>query len=311
MQTNKPRSAAAASLLLSLALVVLVATAIAGWGSALFFAIVASATVPGLLLQRMFPGSPLLWIAFVNLVAAYASVFAVFVEEVFVEIRPVGLSAGFALPVVSFLAGCWLQRDAVKAAVTDPGLRGERSLRDALLWLAPVALVGAVVIAVSHAAPAALNGEKVFGVAMLLIAGIVLAVSRDVAVFLVDVGLLFEEFFQRVTHLLVPAFAFLTVYSLIVIVFASVYTIASKLGLQDHFRIANSARALSFPEALHFSITTLSTVGYGDIVPASSMGRSLAAIQVIVGTLLLLFGVSEILEYSRERRRQSGSGGQK
>ncbi len=103
-----------------------------------------------------------------------------------------------------------------------------------------------------------------------------------------------------------PAFAFLTVYSLIVIVFASVYSIASKIGLQDHFRIANAARALGFPEALHFSITTLSTVGYGDIVPASSVGRSLAEIQVIMGTLLLLFGVSEILEYSRERRRQRG-----
>ena len=43
-------------------------------------------------------------------------------------------------------------------------------------------------------------------------------------------------------------------------------------------RIANAARALGFPEALHFSITTLSTVGYGDIVPASSVGRSLAEI---------------------------------
>ena len=71
-------------------------------------------------------------------------------------------------------------------------------------------------------------------------------------------------------------------------------------------RIANAARALGFPEALHFSITTLSTVGYGDIVPASSVGRSLAEMQVIMGTLLLLFGVSEISEYSRERRRQRG-----
>jgi voltage-gated potassium channel len=304
MQDISPRSAAAVSLLLSLTVVVMVATAIAGWASALFFAIVAGATVPAFLLQRMFPGSRLLWIAFVNLIAVYASVFTVFAEEAFVRVGPLALSVGFALPVFSFLAGCRWQRDAVKGAIGDPALKGERSLRGSFLWLAPVGLVGVIVVAVSQAAPNTLRGDTAFIVAMLLIAGIVLSVSRNVAVFLVEIGLLFEEFFHRVTHLLVPACAFLTVYSLIVVVFAAAYTIASKLGLQDHFRISGVVRALSFPEALHFSITTLSTVGYGDIVPASSMGRSLAAIQVIIGTLLLLFGVSEILEYSRERRRR-------
>lgn len=304
----RPRGAAALSRLLSLGLVVLVATAIAGWGSALFFAIVASATVPGYVLLRMFPGSRLLWIAFVNLVAAYASMFALFVEEAFTGVRPGVLSVGFALPVGAFLAGCWRHRTVVKGAIADPALRGERSLRNALLWLAPIALVGAAVMVASQAVPDALNGETMFILAMLLIAGIILAVSRDVAVFLVEIGLLFEEFFQRVTHLLVPACAFLTVYSLIVVVFAAVYTIASKAGLHDHFRVGSAVRALSFPEALHFSITTLSTVGYGDIVPASSIGRSLAAVQVVTGSLLLLFGVSEILEYSRERRRRNGNG---
>lgn len=252
----------------------------------------------------MWARSPLTgWIAFVNLIAAFAAVFAVFVEEAFRGVRPIILSAGFALPAVAFLAGCWGQRDAVKGAITDPTLRAERSLVSALRWLAPVALVGAAVIVVSQAAPGALNREAVFVAVMLMIAIFVLAVRSNVALFLVEIGLLFEEFFQRVTHLLVPACAFLTVYSLIVVVFAAIYTIASKAGMQDHFRIAIAMRALSFPEALHFSITTLSTVGYGDIVPASGMGRSLAAIQVVVGTLLLLFGVSEILEYSRERRQ--------
>ena len=35
-----------------------------------------------------------------------------------------------------------------------------------------------------------------------------------------DAGLLFEEFFSRVSPLVIPAFAFVTVYSLIVILFA-------------------------------------------------------------------------------------------
>ena len=38
---------------------------------------------------------------------------------------------------------------------------------------------------------------------------------------------------------------------------------------------------------------TLATVGYGDIVPLSNLARMLAAFEVIVGVLLILFGVSE------------------
>ena len=65
----------------------------------------------------------------------------------------------------------------------------------------------------------------------------------------------------------------------------------------------NVIRALSFSEAMHFSIVTISTVGYGDIVPASNIARVLASIEVICGVLLLLFGVSELLEYTREHRK--------
>jgi voltage-gated potassium channel len=67
--------------------------------------------------------------------------------------------------------------------------------------------------------------------------------------------------------------------------------------------VGSAPRSLSFSEAIHFSIVTISTVGYGDIVPASNIARVLASIEVICGVLLLLFGVSELLEYTREHRR--------
>ena len=57
----------------------------------------------------------------------------------------------------------------------------------------------------------------------------------------------------------------------------------------------------TFFESLYFSVTTLATVGYGDIVPLSNLVRMLAAFEVIVGVLLILFGVSELLEYARHR----------
>jgi voltage-gated potassium channel len=132
---------------------------------------------------------------------------------------------------------------------------------------------------------------------------IVLGVSRSVAIFLVDAGLLFEEFFQRMSRLAIPAFAFLTFYALLVIVFASIFSIVSQFSTGDHFRVGSVTRALSFSEAMHFSIVTISTVGYGDIVPASNIARLLTSIEVICGVLLLLFGVSELLGYTREHRR--------
>ncbi len=65
----------------------------------------------------------------------------------------------------------------------------------------------------------------------------VLTVSRDVAIFLVEAGLLFEEFFSRMSRLVIPAFAFFTFYSLIVILFASAYRLISVYTPEQNFNV--------------------------------------------------------------------------
>jgi voltage-gated potassium channel len=87
--------------------------------------------------------------------------------------------------------------------------------------------VGATVILLSRTVGTLANMDMVFLGAMSIIGLIVLTVSPDVAIFLVDAGLLFEEFFSRVSRLVIPAFAFATFYSLIVILFASAYRLIS------------------------------------------------------------------------------------
>jgi hypothetical protein len=78
--------------------------------------------------------------------------------------------------------------------------------------------------------------------------------------------------------------------------------------MKHHFRVGSLARAISFSEAIHFSIVTISTVGYGDIVQVSNIARLFASVEVIRGVMLLLFGVSELLEHARQhRRRRSGT----
>ena len=137
--------------------------------------------------------------------------------------------------------------------------------------------------------------------AMAAIGGVVLFVARDVAIFLIDVGLMFEDFFRRMSKLILPATGFLTFYSMNIIVFACIYRILDRYSGAHHFRIEGVVRDIDFPESLYFSVVTLSTVGYGEIVPISEVARVIAAVQIVLGVMLLLFGFYEIMSYARGR----------
>ena len=288
---------------LPLAFVALVAAAVAGISSPLFFSILFSAGLVIVVVRALFPTGRLFPVAFASLIAVYAAIFSLFVEEVFRGIDAAFLVAGFSLPIFFFLVGCWLQRDQVKAVVAHPTIRSEQRVMRAAVWLVPVFLVGAAVILLSPSVNTPAQLDMLFLGAISIIGLIVLIVSRDVAVFLVDAGLLFEEFFSRVSRLVIPAFAFVTFYSLIVILFASAYRLISVYSPEPHFIVAGAPQALSFSESIYFSIGTISTVGYGDITPHSSLARVLASLEVFCGIMLLLFGVSELLEYAREHRQ--------
>jgi Ion channel. len=288
---------------LSLAFVSFVAAAVPGIASPLFFAIVFSACLVIAVMRALFPPGRLFPIAFASLLAVYAAIFSLFADEIFRGIDGAVLVVGFCLPIAFFVIGCGLRRERIRTLVAHPTIRSEQRVLRAAAWLVPVFLIGATVILLSHAFGPFLNPDMVFLGAMALIGAIVLSVSGDVAIFLVDAGLLFKEFFLRVSRLVIPAFAFVTFYSLIVILFASAYRLISVYTSQPHFKVAEALRGLSFSEAIYFSIGTISTVGYGDIIPYSTLARALSSVEVFCGIMLLLFGVSELLEYARERRQ--------
>ncbi len=288
---------------LSLAFVLLVAVATAGIASPLFVAILVSAALAIATIEVLFPVSRLFSIAFANLIAVYAAIFSVFVEKIFGGVDPAILGVAFCIPLFFFVIGCWLKKDEVRAVVAHPALRSQRRMFGAFAWLLPVTIVGIVVLSLAQFVERFASPEQLLLGAMVMIGLIVLTVSRDVAIFLVDTGLLFEEFFFRVSRLAIPAFAFLTFYSLLVILFASAYRLLSAYTSGPHFQIAGDPRGLSISESLYFSIVSISTVGYGDIVPVSSFARLLASLEVICGFMLIIFGVSELLEYTREHRR--------
>lgn len=246
----------------------------------------------------LFPGSLFFSLALANSLAVYVAIFVFFSESNFRAVSNLAQDIGFVLPLAGFMAGAWLRRSVITAIVRAERVASGTEFRRVTLWLAPVALIGGITFAL----PADLGSRADLAllVAMAAIGAIVFATARDVAVFLIDAGLLFEEFFARIERLVLPVYAFLTFYSLIVVTFAAIYKLIDDHAAGAHFRILGEDRAISFSEALYFSIVTLSTVGYGDVLPVSDAVRVVASLQVVFGVTLLLVGLSEIMGYSRD-----------
>jgi voltage-gated potassium channel len=251
----------------------------------------------------IFPGGSFFAISLANFLAVYACLFIFFVATNFFMVRPWAVQLGFLLPIVAFQASALLRRESLRYIVQAHRIRDERHLGRTFIWLLPVGMIGAATFLVPDYFADPAVADAVFLTAMGAVAVIVVFASRDVATFLLDSGLLFEEFFQSASRLLVPAFAFLTFYSMLVIIFACIYRILDRFTEAPQFMINMVPETISFSYALYFSIITVSTVGYGDVVPLTDSVRVIVAIQIIFGVLLLLFGFSEIIAYARERLR--------
>ena len=55
----------------------------------------------------------------------------------------------------------------------------------------------------------------------------------------------------------------------------------------------------TFSQDLFFSFTTLTTTGYGNLVPAGNPGQSFAVLEVLVGQLFLITAIGKIVRGMR------------
>lgn len=62
----------------------------------------------------------------------------------------------------------------------------------------------------------------------------------------------------------------------------------------------------SFPQDLFFSFTTLTTTGYGNLVPAANPGQSLAVLEMLIGQLFLVTAVAKVVNAWTPRARTRG-----
>jgi voltage-gated potassium channel len=288
----------AASVAVTVILLALIAAAVGGetWevSGTVLIAVVAVAT----LLHRLFPGSRFFTITFANAIGVYACLYVSFLETLYLDVSSLPRLVGFLLPIVAFAIGVYLRREAIHSIVSSEHPRLETRFGRAFLWLVPVLLVGlanfvAPLEAIGH------EGRTIWLLAAMAAIGlVVLLASRNVAVFLIDTGLLFEDFFEIMSGLVKPAFAFLTFYSMMVILFATLYRLLGRLDDSPTFLIDGIGRDPTFVESLYFSIVTLSTVGYGDVVPLTYAARIVVALQIVAGVLLLLFGFHALMRHT-------------
>jgi len=286
---------------LTLSLYVLVTFAISGTFDAFFFVMLGGLAVCVSLFYRLFPGSYFTTLALANFLSIYACLFVYFVGANFATASDWAVRISFLIPIVAFALGVFLRREAIRRLVSHETDSRVHYRPRVFLWLIPVFAVGVASFLLPHRHfdPQAISLLLV--ASMGLIGALVVVVSSDVTAFLLETGLLFEEFFEQANALLAPTLAFFTYYSFVVIVFACIYRILSVFIPGPHFTVLGVDRQLTFIESLYFSIITLSTVGYGDVVPASALLRAVSALEIVIGVWLVIFGFSEVLRYARER----------
>jgi Ion channel len=102
------------------------------------------------------------------------------------------------------------------------------------------------------------------------------------------------------THRIVGA---VLLYLLIALVFASLYVLvgASFPGAFSHMTIADTPRLGA--DVTYFSLTTITSVGYGDITPVHPIARSLCNLESICGQLYPAILLARLVSLHAERRK--------
>jgi hypothetical protein len=154
--------------------------------------------------------------------------------------------------------------------------------------------VGLSVVAVALAVVAEFAGEDAFLgasalVQVLLLTAAAFAVLRAV-VFEREVG------FRTILGAI-------SVYVTLGLLFAFLYAGVDKLQPDPFFGATETGQG----DFLFFSLTTLSTTGYGNLVPAEQPGKMLAGLEMLIGQIFLVTLIAGLVSLWRPGQRRSDS----
>jgi len=282
------------SVAFTLLLVGLIATAIGADWTSTISSIVTCAVGFGFF-YLLFPGGAHFGMTVANFLAIYACVFEFFRDANFPAVpQPFALGA-VAMPVLGFLICCVMRRRQVYAIIHARRIRELDHLPRVTSWFLGAVAVGAATFALPRLELDAPEQGIALLAAMAVVTLFVVVSVRDVVLVMIDIAMVFEGVAARLDRLVRPMMAFVTFYSLLVVVFACLYRIADLTARAPQFALHGSPARISFVDSLYYSVATITTLGFGDIAPTSFLVRALTGMEVVTGVLMLLFGFSEIM----------------
>ena len=243
----------------------------------------------------LFPGGAHFGMTVANYLAIYACMFEFFRAANF-PLAPRNFAlAAVAMPVLGFLGGCIVRRRQVFSIIHARRIRELEHLPRITSWLLGALAVGAASFALPRLDLAPPQQGVALIAAMALVTLFVVASVRDVILVMIDIAMVFEAVAARLDRLVRPMMAFVTFYGLLVVVFACLYRIADLTTRTPQFSLHAEPARISFVDSIYYSVATITTLGFGDIVPTSLLVRAITAVEVVSGVLMLLFGFSEIM----------------
>ncbi|HEY6636952.1 MAG TPA: potassium channel family protein [Solirubrobacterales bacterium] len=160
-------------------------------------------------------------------------------------------------------------------------------------WVIRLSVVAAVAGTVGSAA--ALFGTGQFGNSS---AGIVALLYVALPAPAIALGVL-KQFREAGTVTMQTMFGVLCLYLLIGLMFGVAFATVQEVSGTDFFTTDHSGR----DDFLYFSYATLTTVGYGDLIAATNLGRSLAITEALFGQIYLVTVVAVIVSNLRRPAR--------
>jgi hypothetical protein len=160
-------------------------------------------------------------------------------------------------------------------------------------WIIRVSVAAAIVGITGSAA--ALFGTGQFGDSSAGILALLYVLLTPPAI----VSGLVKQFREEGTVTIHSMFGVLCLYLLIGLIFGVAYAEIQELSSTDFFTTTHGGR----DDFLYFSYATLTTVGYGDLIAATNLGRSLAITEALLGQIYLVTVVAVIVANLRRPAR--------
>lgn len=101
---------------------------------------------------------------------------------------------------------------------------------------------------------------------------------------------------------LLIAFAFAMLHAAMMMIWSDAYTVG---GVSLHEHLAGQPDSYGWATIIYFSFTTLTTLGYGDVVPVRPMARLVTSAEAVVGQLYVAIFIARIVSLGVSQRMRS------